>query len=312
MKSAMKTDDRTLVSFDWAMKHILRNKANFDILEGFLSAVLDQDITILNLLESESNQEDREDKYNRVDLLVENAQKELIIIEVQSNREIHYLERLLYGASKLIVENLNLGDGYERVKKVISISVLYFLLGEGENDYVFYGTTDFHGLHSHAPLTLKRRKKPHVVGRELVTAKDIFPEYYLIEVEKFRDVIQSDLDEWIYLLKHSEVKQEFKSKNIQAAAEKLKLLKMPPERRKAYERYLLNRMDEREAIETAREDGMEKGLKQGMEQGMEQGLEQGLEKGKIDIAKTMLANQMAIDTIAKLTGLSAEKIKALS
>jgi predicted transposase/invertase (TIGR01784 family) len=99
----MKT--RPLVSFDWAIKHLLRDKANFDILEGFLIALLRQDLTILSLLESESNQEDRTDKFNRVDLLIENDRYELIIIEVQSNREIHYLERVLYGTSKLIVEH---------------------------------------------------------------------------------------------------------------------------------------------------------------------------------------------------------------
>ncbi|MCL1794729.1 MAG: hypothetical protein FWG34_12780 [Oscillospiraceae bacterium] len=38
--------DRTLVSFDWALKSILRQKENFDILEGFLSDLLNEKITI--------------------------------------------------------------------------------------------------------------------------------------------------------------------------------------------------------------------------------------------------------------------------
>ena len=116
-----------LVSFDWAIKHLLRDKANFDILAGFLTTLLRQDLTIRSLLERESNQEDHHDKFNRVDLLVENNQHELILIEVQSNREIYYLERLWYGTSKLIVEHLNLGDDYDKIKKVISVSILYFL-----------------------------------------------------------------------------------------------------------------------------------------------------------------------------------------
>ena len=82
---------RPLVSFDWAIKYLLRDQANFDILEGFLTALLRQEIRILSLLESESNQDDRWDKFNRVDLLVETDRHELIIIEVQSNREIHYI-----------------------------------------------------------------------------------------------------------------------------------------------------------------------------------------------------------------------------
>ncbi|CAK8725584.1 hypothetical protein GMJAKD_16820 [Candidatus Electrothrix aarhusensis] len=62
---------RTLVSFDWAIKNILRDKANYDVLEGFLSTLLDKDITILSVLESEGNQQDESDKFNRVDLAVE-------------------------------------------------------------------------------------------------------------------------------------------------------------------------------------------------------------------------------------------------
>jgi len=46
---------RTLISFDWAMKKLLRSKANFDILEGFLSELLKENLTILEILESESN-----------------------------------------------------------------------------------------------------------------------------------------------------------------------------------------------------------------------------------------------------------------
>ena len=61
----------TLVRFDWAIKYLLRNKANFDILEGFLSELLKRDIRIESVLESESNKITAEDKFNRVDLLVE-------------------------------------------------------------------------------------------------------------------------------------------------------------------------------------------------------------------------------------------------
>ncbi|WP_339136474.1 MAG: PD-(D/E)XK nuclease family transposase [Candidatus Electrothrix sp. GW3-4] len=61
---------RKLISFDWAMKKLLRSKANFEILEGFLSELLKEDIHILDVLESESNKEEYHDKFNRVDLKV--------------------------------------------------------------------------------------------------------------------------------------------------------------------------------------------------------------------------------------------------
>jgi len=63
---------RKLISFDWAIKRILRSKANFEILEGFLSELLKEDITILEVLESESNQDLKNDKFNRLDIKVKN------------------------------------------------------------------------------------------------------------------------------------------------------------------------------------------------------------------------------------------------
>ncbi len=120
-----------LIRFDWAIKKLLRNKANFDILEGFLSALLHNDIHIENILESESNQDDETDKLNRVDLLVSNTNGELILIEVQVKSEYDYFHRIAYGTAKLLTEYLGQGQAYKHLKKVISISITYFNLGIG-------------------------------------------------------------------------------------------------------------------------------------------------------------------------------------
>ena len=287
--------ERTLVSFDWAIKNILRDKANFDILEGFLSALLRQDIKVLSILESESNQQSETDKFNRVDIVVEDKNKEILVIEVQNNRETHYLERLLYGTSKLIVDHVKIGEQYEQVRKVISISILYFLLGEGEDDYIYHGKTDFYGLNSHHKLEFNHRKKEAVIGKIVVPKLDIFPEYYLIEVERFQNIIKNDIDEWIYFLKNSEIKPEFKSKNIQHAKEKLDLLKMPEDKRKAYERYLMNRASEKDVVETARVEGREEGRVE----------------EKVETAKNMLKDGVSIEKVSLYTGLTIEQIKEL-
>ncbi len=295
------SENRTLVSFDWAIKNILRDKANFDILEGFLSALLKQDIKILSILESEGNQRHETDKFNRVDLIVENSTGELLIIEVQNSREVHYLERLLYGSSKLIVDHIEIGDSYERVRKVISISILYFLLGEGEDDYIYHGKTYFYGLNTHRKLTFSHRKKEAIIGNITDSAPSIFPEYYLIEVERFQNVINSDIDEWIYFLKNSEIKSEFTSKNIQHARAKLDLLTMPTEERKTYEKFLSNRASEKDVIETARVEGFEDGI------------EKGIEKGIANVAVKMLAKEnYSFEDIAEATGLSLDQIKTLA
>jgi hypothetical protein len=83
---------RKLISFDWAIKRLLRSKANFGILEGFLSELLYEDITIIEILESESNPDYRDDKYNRVDIKVKNSKDEIVIIEIQYGRELDYMK----------------------------------------------------------------------------------------------------------------------------------------------------------------------------------------------------------------------------
>lgn len=103
------------IRFDWAMKRLLRNKANYAVLEGLLTTLLEEKVTIHKLLESESNQEDEFDKYNRVDMLAENSKDELVLIEVQNNNEYAYFQRMLFGASKLMTEYINRGEGCEKV-----------------------------------------------------------------------------------------------------------------------------------------------------------------------------------------------------
>ncbi|HMZ60848.1 MAG TPA: Rpn family recombination-promoting nuclease/putative transposase, partial [Leptospiraceae bacterium] len=257
--------DNKLVRFDWAIKHLLRDKANFDVLEGFLSALLNEDIMILNLLESEGNQEEESDKFNRVDLLVEDSLKRKFIIEVQNNRETDYLERLLYGTSKTVTESVNLGKGYSDIAKVVSVSILYFNLGKGD-DYIYYGRTDLLGVHTNHPLIVKEQaqKAENFEIKIYMQIKNIFPEYYLIHTEKFEDVISSPIDEWIYLLKNGEVKESFKSKNIDKAKEKLRVVNMTSDQRKQYERYLMNLASEKDIIETARGEGLVKGEQIGM------------------------------------------------
>ena len=83
--------DNLYIRFDWAIKHILRDKANFDILEGFISVLLGEKVEIEELIESESNQENDRDKFNRVAIQAKNRKWHIIIVEVQRTRQLHYL-----------------------------------------------------------------------------------------------------------------------------------------------------------------------------------------------------------------------------
>ncbi|OFX44135.1 MAG: hypothetical protein A2046_14460 [Bacteroidetes bacterium GWA2_30_7] len=225
---------KNLIRFDWAVKRLLRNKANFKVIEGFLSELLHDDIKIQNILESESNQRYYDDKYNRFDMLVENSKQELIAIEIQNNSEHDYFQRMIYGTSKLMIDHLFMGDKYEKLKKIISINIVYFDLGQGE-DYVYYGKTNFQGLHKNDTLQLSEKQKELFIKKEVA---EIFPEYYIIKVNSFDESAKDTLDEWIYYFKTNKIEENFSAKGLKEAKEILKEDNLPEKEIPDYKRYL--------------------------------------------------------------------------
>ncbi len=276
-----------LVQFDWAIKKLLRHKANFGILEGFLTELLKLDVTILEILESESNQEVPKDKFNRVDILVKSKQNELMLVEVQNEPEVDYFHRMLYGASKLITQYIKQGDSYGKIKKVFSINIVYFGLGQG-HDYVYEYRGGFYGIHNHERLTPSIHQKQTF---DIQHVADIFPKYYILKINNFDDVAKDTLDEWIYFLKNSEIKPNFRAKGLPEAAEKLQVLAMSEHERKIYERHQDNLRIEKAVKETARMEGMD--------------------ESKKNIAKNAIEEGLEISLIQKLTGLSVEEIEKI-
>lgn len=278
---------KKLIRFDWAIKRLLRNKANFAVLEGFLSELLFDNIKIEQILESESNQETDDDKFNRVDILTHNSKNELVIIEIQSSYEIDYFHRMAYGVSKSITENLKLGQKYSEIKKVISVNIVYFNLGQGQ-DYIYKGKTDFIGLHQKDVLGLSEKQKTTFVKEEV---SDIFPEYYLLKVNQFNDNAKDTLDEWVYFLKNSEVKDEFKAKGLKEAGEVLDIMRLPKDDEYGYNRYLDSLHLKASEIFTLQTEAEFK-LKE-------------------DIAKNGILEGLSNELLAKLTNLSITRIEEL-
>jgi hypothetical protein len=213
------------IRFDWAMKRLLRNKANFDILEGFLSELLIQDIKIQEILESQSNKTSLLDKYNHVDILVKSSDDELMLIEIQNEKEDDYFHRMNYGQAKLITEHIYQGEGYSKIKKVFSINIVYFELGQGP-DYIYIGRTDFKGMHTADTLQLSQKQKEIYPVKHV---SDIFATYYIIKVNNFNEIAKDTIDEWVYFLKTSEIKEEFKAKGLPQAKERMLIDNLSPE-----------------------------------------------------------------------------------
>ncbi|MBR4266302.1 MAG: Rpn family recombination-promoting nuclease/putative transposase, partial [Bacteroidales bacterium] len=147
------------IRFDWAIKKLLRDKANFGVLEGFIEVFLGKpDCKIIEILESESNNINEDDKFNRVDIKAKSSNGEIFIVEIQLTRYVHYMERVLFGVSKAITEQMKDGDDYGKIKKVYSISIVYYDFGKG-NDYLYVGNTKFIGVHSKDELIISEKEE---------------------------------------------------------------------------------------------------------------------------------------------------------
>ena len=279
------------IRFDWAAKRILRDKANFGVLEGLLTVLIGEKITIIQLLESESNQNHADDKFNRVDIKALNSKEEIIIVEIQLTRELYYLERILFGVSKAITEHISLGSKYDQVKKVYSINILYFDLGKG-GDYLYHGTTHFVGVHTGDELQVSTKENDVIRMR---TPAEIFPEYFIIRVNEFNKVAATPLEEWMEYLKEGRIRENTSVPGLEEARKKLQYLAMSQQERAAYDEHLNAVMIQNDVLDTAKMEGRAEGRAEGLR----------------FTALNLKQMGMDCDAIAEATGLPIEEINKL-
>ena len=303
------------IRFDWAIKRLLRQKANFGVLEGLLTVLLGEEVKIIELLESESNQQTIDDKFNRVDIKAKNSKGEIIIVEIQNTRELYYLERILYGVAKAITEHISLGERYYEVKKIYSVSILYFDIGKGE-DYLYHGQNNFTGVHTGDRLEVTTKEKDALVHK---LPAEVFPEYFLIRVNEFNKVAVTPLEEWIEYLKTGCSRPDTTAPGLGEARKKLIYYNMSPEERHAYDEHLSAIMIQNDVLDGAklegrmegRMEGHKEGRMEGLEEGLQKGRVEGLEEGRIEIARNLKTMGLDIAAIQKATGLSPEDIQKL-
>ena len=287
------------IRFDWAVKSMLRDKANFGVLEGLITVLLNEPVHIVELLESEGNQYFADDKFNRVEIKAKNDRGEIFLVEVQLTREIYYLERILYGTAKAITEHIRLGENYGEVKKVYSINIIYFDLGEGA-DYLYHGRNTFVGVHTHDTLKISTKEKGVIRMR---APEEVFPEYFIIRVNEFNEVAKTPLEEWLDYLKNGHIKDDTQAPGLQEAREKLQYLMLNNADRHAYDEHLNAVMIQNDVLGNARAEGLAEGRAEGRIEGRAE--------EKLSIARTLKQMGMADAEIARATGLELGEITNL-
>jgi len=234
--------------------------------------------------------------------LTQNSKNDLFIIKIQNTYEIDYFQRMAYGASKALTENISLGQAFAEIKKIISINIVYFDLEQGV-DYVYSGFTTFEGLHKKDTLQLSAKQKS-TFSKEKIS--DIFPQYYIIKVNKFNDIAEDTLDEWIYFLKNSEVQDGFSAQGLAEAKDILDLMRLDKEQQYGYNRYLdylhlkaselISMQAQSEELSAETEEKVRKDESY---------------KRSVEIAKKLIKRKLSNEDIAEDTGLNLVQIEAL-
>ncbi len=93
------------------------------------------------------------------------------------------------------------------------------------------------------------------------------------------------------MLKHSEVKPEFTSKHIQDASEKLRVMNLDEEQRKAYHHFMDNLSYQESMLWSSHEEGRQ--------------------AERLETARRMLQEGLSIEMIVTCTGLTHEEIEPL-
>ncbi len=301
------SNNQPLVSFDYAIKYLLRDKGDYGIVEGFISALLKtkgyKDVKIVALLESESNKEDSKSKRSLADLIVEDEDKHKYIIEIERNVKNSYIHKACFNTSKLIVDNLAQREDYMQIIKIFHISLLYFPIGNGSGS-IYHGKTIIHEIETNDRLSV------HIENKEtgkIFDATDILPEYFFISVPLFNDRLEKEIDEWLHVMKYDEVPENYHSPYMEQVAAKLSILQMTKEERAEYSYYQKKLYNDRDELDAA----LSKGIAQGIEQGRAEGEAKGIEKGIEKIAINMLKENIDTKTITLVTGLTADDILKL-
>ena len=301
---------KTLVFFDYAIKFLLKDRSGYEIVEGFISSLLQSEgygpVKIKTLLESESNREEGSLKKSVADVVVEDEQGNNYIVEIERSFTETFIHKACFNSSRLIVDSVKGGADFSTIKKIFHITILYFEWNQMKTP-VYHAQMVANEVGSRTPLDLEFFDTK---GNKF-EVHNVFPEFFFICVPLFNDVIKQELDEWLYVMKNSEIKDDFKSPYMKQVEERLSILKMNQEERYAYIKYGKEACSQRDAFTAAEEKGREKGREEGREEGLEEGLERGKKEEKYSIARNMLTIHIPPAKIAETTGLSVEEIEKL-
>ena len=251
------------------------------ITKEFLEAILERKIEEVDLSGNiVLRRENVEDKMGVLDVLAKINNNEYANIEMQVADKDNLLERILYYWARVYTRNIKKGEDYIELKKTIEILIVDFEINQLKE------------LGYHSKWKIIEEK-----DRKLILTDDL--EIHLIEINKIKNLTEKEknkeLVKWIYFLEEPEgerVKEYMKSDSgIKESKGKLETMSEDERMQILADLRLKAIMDEK-AIKRL-------------------GYKEGIKQRTIEIAKKMKSENIDIEIIKRITGLTEEEIEKL-
>ena len=296
---------------DWSFKRLFGSEVNKDILIEFLKVIFPEheieDITYIPAEQLGIMEDDRKAVF---DVICRTNDGKEFIVEMQCATQKHFFERALYYTSFPIMKQ---GKKAQRdVESGIRNEWNYELDG-----VYFLGVLNFR--YEDDDLIEHR-----YMLREATTGKTMTDKlkFVFIEVEKFSkgvDELTTDFDKWLYILKNLSKLLErpaaLRDRIFSRLFDVAEYASLDNIDKQNYVKAMTTARDTHNQIEYAKETGLEeelaKGREEGRAEGRAQGLEEGREEGRYDLILKMVQNDLPIQTICEITGLSLEEVTKL-
>jgi predicted transposase/invertase (TIGR01784 family) len=285
--------DKISPRIDIAFKKIFGVEENKDLLISLINSIVSEEdqVSEVTLLNPYNLQSFREDKLSILDIKAKGCKGQWFNIEIQITDEADYDKRALYYWAKVYTDQLRVGQDYSKLTKAIGIHILNFTsifetpkyhnifhITEKEDGFRFFKDLELHTIELNKFTNNNQDELPDIVAK-----------------------VKNSLDMWsafltkTYLLKPDNLTGKLNDDNLKKAINVLGVLNFTDEEREAYEGRLKWFMIEANTLKRAEEKGREEGIEIGIEQ----------------TAINMLKQNLDIDLISKITGLSNSKIQKL-
>ncbi|MEZ6112946.1 MAG: Rpn family recombination-promoting nuclease/putative transposase [Pirellulaceae bacterium] len=278
---------------DFVFKKIFGSPENTLALKGLLNAILmlKRPVVEVNILNPFTMKEFAEHKLIVLDVRCRDSAGRSLNVEMQISVQSGLLERLVYYACSMYVDQLEAGQNYAQARSAISICLV--------NELIFRDSEQRH--HRFQMVDLESR-------RELSDAIEVhtveLPKYNLDEATISR---ASKLDQWVFLLLRAHqydserLKQLLPHAEFHQAIETLETIAAKTEDRQMY--------NQREKALRDYEWTLAGALEKGREKGREEGRDAGIEFGKIQILQELLGD--AVSTVSELQATSSAELASL-